>query len=42
MPSQAIYSLPKLHHLPASLPLDDAVRLELQNGLPVLRTSTAV
>ena len=38
----SIYPLPKLHHLPASLPLDGAVRLELQDGLPVLRASTAV
>jgi hypothetical protein len=42
MPSQAIYPFPQFHHLPASLPLDGAVRLELQNGLPVLRASTAV
>ena len=42
MPSHSIYPLPKLQHLPASLPLDGAVRLELQNGLPVLRASTAV
>jgi phosphoglycerate-specific signal transduction histidine kinase len=42
MPSHFIYPLPKLHHLPASLPVDGAVRLELQNGLPVLRASTAV
>jgi hypothetical protein len=42
MPSQVIYPFPKFHHLPASLPLDGAVRLELQNGLPVLRASTAV
>ena len=42
MPSHSIYPLPKLHHLPAALPLDGAVRLELQNGLPVLRASTTV
>ena len=42
MPSHFIYPLPKLHHLPAALPLDGAVRLELQNGLPVLRASTVV
>jgi hypothetical protein len=42
MPLHSIYPLPKFHHLPASLPLDGAVRLELQNGLPVLRASTAV
>jgi hypothetical protein len=28
--------------VPASLPLDSTVRLELQNGLPVLRAWTAV
>ena len=42
MSLHSIYPLPKLHHLPASLPLDGAVRLELQNGLPVLRASIAV
>jgi|SRR6266700_2603988 len=42
MSSPPIYPFPKFHHLPASLPLDGAVRLELQNGLPVLRASTAV
>ena len=42
MSSHPIYPLPHLHHLPASLPLDGAVRLELQNGLPVLRASIAL
>lgn len=42
MSSLPTYPLPRLHHLPASLPLDSAVRLELQNGLPVLRASAAV
>jgi hypothetical protein len=37
-----LYPLLKLHDLPTSLPLDGAVRLELQNGLPVRRASTAV
>jgi hypothetical protein len=31
-----------LRHLPASLPLEGAVRLELQDGVPVFRASTAV
>jgi hypothetical protein len=35
-------ALPALCHLPASLPLEGAVRLELQDGVPVLRASTAV
>ena len=34
--------LPALCYLPASLPLDGAGRLELQDGVPVLRASTAV
>ena len=34
--------VPTLRHLPTSLPLDGAVRLELQDGVPVLRASTAV
>ena len=38
----SIYPLPKFRHLPVSWPLDGAVRLELHNGLPVLRASTAV
>lgn len=42
MSLHSIYPLLKLHHLPASLPLDGAIRLELQDGLPVLRASTAV
>ena len=42
MSSPPTSPLPRLHHLPASLPLDGAVRLELQNGLPVLRASAAI
>ncbi len=42
MTLQSSYHLPKLEQLPASLPLDGAVRLELQEGLPVLRASTTV
>jgi hypothetical protein len=42
MPAHSSPALPTLRHLPASLPLEGAVRLELQNGVPVLRASTAV
>lgn len=42
MSSQPVYTLPKLQQLPSSLPLDKAVRLELQEGVPVLRASTTV
>ncbi|MCX6067432.1 MAG: hypothetical protein NT121_17040 [Chloroflexi bacterium] len=33
------YVLPKLHSLPASLPLDRAVRIELVEGVPVFKAS---
>ena len=42
MTSRPVYTLPKLQLLPSSLPLDGAVRLELQEGVPVLRASTMV
>ena len=42
MSLHAISPLPTLHRLPAALPLAGAVRLELQDGLPVLRASLAV
>ncbi|MEA5471257.1 hypothetical protein [Spirulina sp. 06S082] len=35
-------TLPKLDRLPASLPLDGAVRLELEEGIPILRASNTV
>jgi hypothetical protein len=42
MPAHSGSALPTLRYLPASLPLEGAVRLELQDGVPVLRASTAV
>jgi hypothetical protein len=42
MSAQSVSSLPMLRHLPASLPLEGAVRLELQDGVPILRASSAV
>ncbi|MFC1975398.1 hypothetical protein ACFLXQ_03250 [Chloroflexota bacterium] len=33
---------PKLNILPAALPLEDAVRIELQQGVPIFRASTSV
>lgn len=35
-------SLPPLHHLPSSLPLDGAVRIELESGVPIFRVSGTV
>ena len=42
MASPSLSSVPLLQHLPASLPLDGALRLELQDGVPVLRASATV
>lgn len=37
------FSLPPiLHSLPASLPVEDAVRLELAEGIPIFRASNRV
>lgn len=38
----AIQSIPQLHYLPTTLPLDNAVRLELEDGVPVFRATTSV
>lgn len=38
----SISALPPLTHLPTSLPLDGAVRLELEAGIPIFRASSAV
>lgn len=42
MANPAVFPVPVLAHLPASLPLEGALRLELQDGVPVLRASTVV
>ena len=34
--------LPKLQQLPISLPIDGAVRIELEEGIPVFRASSSV
>ena len=34
--------LPKLNCLPASLPIEGAVRIELEEGIPVFRASSMV
>lgn len=33
---------PKLQNLPASLPIDGAVRIELEEGVPIFRASSFV
>jgi hypothetical protein len=42
MSAHSVSPLPMLRYLPASLPLEGAVRLELQDGVPILRASTTV
>ena len=34
--------LPRLHSLPASLPVEGAVRIELEEGVPIFRASDMV
>jgi hypothetical protein len=34
--------LPKLNSLPATLPIEGAVRIELEEGIPVFRASSTV
>ena len=36
------HSIPKLRSLPVSLPLEGAIRIELQEGVPILRASSSV
>lgn len=36
------HSIPKLRALPGSLPLEGAIRIELEEGVPILRASSLV
>jgi hypothetical protein len=38
----AIQPLPQLRTLPTTLPLDNAVRIELEEGVPVFRATSTV
>lgn len=42
MTTTVVYPIPKLRRLPTTLPLDGAVRIELQEGVPILRASASV
>lgn len=42
MNRQMAFSIPKLRGLPESLPLDGAIRIELEEGVPILRASSSV
>lgn len=37
-----VQPIPRLRSLPASLPVEGAIRIELQEGIPVLRASSSV
>lgn len=39
---QMAFNIPKLRGLPESLPLDGAIRIELEEGVPILRASSSV
>ena len=42
MTTMTIRPLPRLHHLPVTLPVDGAVRIQLEEGTPILRASDTV
>ena len=42
MDSELAHSLPRLHSLPLSLPLEGAISLELEEEVPILRASSLV
>jgi len=42
MASPPIHPFPRLQRLPVTLPIDGAVLLELQEGVPIFRASSAV
>jgi len=42
MDETLVYPLPRLKSLPASLPLERAVRIELEEGLPVFKASRLI
>jgi hypothetical protein len=42
MSSIARHVLPKLYSLPTTLPLEGAVRIELEEGVPIFRASESV
>ena len=42
MDFELAHSIPKLNSLPGSLPLEGAIRIELEEGVPILRASSSV
>lgn len=42
MDKMLIYPLSRLHALPATLPIEGAIRIEIEEGIPILRASKSV
>lgn len=42
MPTVVVPPLPRLRSLPATLPVEGAVRIELEEGVPIFRASNAI
>jgi uncharacterized protein YnzC (UPF0291/DUF896 family) len=42
MTDTAVNAYPRLHQLPATFPIEGAVRIEIEEGVPVFRASTLV
>lgn len=42
MTTTPVSAFPKLHHLPATFPAEGAIRIEIEAGVPILRTSVFV
>ena len=42
MNTAVVQPFPKLRRLPSTLPVEGAIRIELQEGIPILRASRAV
>jgi len=40
--TKLIQPIPKINNLPAYLPLEGAIRIELQQGVPIFRASTSI
>jgi len=42
MDADLVHIIPRLQGLPATLPVEGAIRIELQEGIPILRASASV
>jgi len=42
MSSETVHSIPRLYRLPATLPPEGAIRIEIEEGVPIFRASDTV